>query len=184
MKPSRLRRTPATADYTPIDYTGIITSEPGKRYGKRYIRDLPVTVGDVLGQLADGMSEEEVLNHFPDLTRKDIQACLAAARERRGVTAPPDMTAVNDYSDIITIEPGKRSGQPCIRGIRMTVYDILEYLAGGMAYEEILDDFPYLTIEDILASIAFVADPKRRFALVPLHGVVWTGEAFDVVSEP
>ena len=174
------------ADYTPIDYTGIITVEPGKRYGRHCIRDLPVTVGDVLGQLAAGMSEEEILNHFPDLTRKDIQACLAfaAARERRGVTAPPDMPAVNDYSHIITIEPGKRSGQPCIRGIRMTVYDILEYLAGGMAYEEILDDFPYLTIEDILASIAFVADPKRRFALVPLHGVVWTREASKVVDEP
>ena len=174
------------ADHTPIDYTGIITVEPGKRYGKHCIRDLPVTVGDVLGQLAAGMSEEEILNHFPDLTSKDIQACLAfaAARERRGVTAPPDMPAVNDYSHIITIEPGKRSGQPCIRGIRMTVYDILEYLAGGMAYEEILDDFPYLTIEDILASIAFVADPKRRFALVPLHGVVWTREASKVVDEP
>ena len=174
------------ADNTPIDYTRIITVEPGKRYGKHCIRDLPVTVGDVLGQLAAGMSEEEVLNHFPDLTGDDIRACLAfaAARERRGVTAPPDMPAVNDYSHIITIEPGKRSGQPCIRGIRMTVYDILEYLAGGMAYEEILDDFPDLTIEDILASIAFVADRKRRFALVPLHGVEWTEEAFEVINEP
>ncbi len=174
------------ADYIPVDYTKIITIEPGKRYGKHCIRDLPVTVGDVLGQLAAGMPEEEVLNYFPDLTKEDIKACLAfaAARERRGVTAPPDMPSVNDYSHIITIEPGKRSGQPCIRGIRMTVYDILEYLAGGMAYEEILDDFPYLTIEDILASIAFVADPKRRFALVPLHGVEWTREASKVVDEP
>ena len=174
------------ADNSPIDFTHIITVEPGKRYGKHCIRDLPVTVGDVLGQLAAGMSEEEVLNHFPGLTGDDIRACLAfaAARERRGVTAPPDMPSVNDYSHIITIEPGKRSGQPCIRGIRMTVYDILEYLAGGMAYEEILDDFPYLTIEDILASIAFVADRKRRFALVPLHGVEWTREASEVVDEP
>ena len=174
------------ADYTSIDYTGIITTEPGKRYGKHCIRDLPVTVGDVLEQLAVGMSEEEVLNHFPDLTRKDIQACLAfaAARERRGVTAPPDMPAVNDYSHIITIEPGKRFGRPCIRGMRITVYDILEWLAGGMAYEEILDEFRELTIEDILASIAFVADPKRRFQLVPQGAVAWTGEAFDVVSEP
>ena len=174
------------ADYIPIDFSKIITVEPGKRYGKHCIRDLPVTVGDVLGQLAAGMSEEEILHHFPDLTKDDIRACLAfaAARERRGVTAPPDMPAVNDYSHIITIEPGKRSGQPCIRGIRMTVYDILEYLAGGMAYEEILDDFPYLTIEDILASIAFVADPKRRFQLVPQGAVAWTEEAFDVVSEP
>ena len=101
------------ADYIPIDYTGIITVEPGKRYGKHCIRDLPVTVGDVLGQLAAGMSEEEILNHFPDLT-KDIKACLAfaAARERRGVTAPPDMPAVNDYSHIITIEPTSAAASP------------------------------------------------------------------------
>ena len=91
---------------------------------------------------------------------------------------------VNDYSKIITIEPGKRSGQPCIRGMRITVYDILEYLAGGMTYEEVLDDFPYLTKEDILASIAFVADRKRRFALVPLSAVSWTDEATEVVDEP
>ena len=174
------------ADNSPIDFTDIITVEPGKRYGKHCIRDLPVTVGDVLGQLADGMSEEEVLHHFQDLTSKDIKACLAfaAARERRGVTGPPDMPSVNDYSHIITIEPAKRFGRPCIRGMRITVYDILEYLAGGMAYEEILDDFPYLTIEDILASIAFVADPKRRFQLVPQGAVTWTEEAFEVVNEP
>lgn len=68
--------------------------------------------------------------------------------------------------------------------MRITVYDIPEWLAGGMAYEEIPDEFPELTIEDILASIAFVADPKRRFALVPLGAVAWTEEAFDVVDEP
>lgn len=174
------------ADYTEIDFSKIITVEPGKRYGKHCIRDLQVTVGDVLGQLAAGMAEEETLTCFPGLTREDVRACLAfaAARERRGVTAPPDMPSVNDYSHIITIEPGKRFGRPCIRGMRITVYDVLEWLAGGMAYEEILDDFPELTIEDILASIAFVADPKRRFALVPLGAVAWTEEAFDVVSEP
>ena len=173
------------SDQIPVDFTDIITVEPGKRYGKHHIRDLPVTVGDVLGQLAAGMSEEEILHRFPELTGKDIKACLAfaAARERRGVTAPPDMPAVNDYSHIITIEPAKRFGRPCIRGMRITVYDILEWLAGGMAYEEILDDFPDLTIEDILASIAFVADPKRRFQLVPQGAVAWTEEAFDVVSE-
>ena len=92
--------------------------------------------------------------------------------------------SVNDYSHIITIEPGKRSGQPCIRGMRITVYDILEYLAGGMTYEEVLVDFPDLTKDDILASIAFVADRKRRFALVPIDAVVWTPEASRVVDEP
>lgn len=67
-----------------------------------------------------------------------------------------------NYKDIITIEPGKRSGQPCIRGMRITVYDVLEYLAGGMSVEEVLCDFPELTQEDIRACFAFAADPKRR----------------------
>ena len=67
-----------------------------------------------------------------------------------------------DYTKIITIEPGKRSGQPCIRGMRMTVYDVLEYLAAGMSEQEILDDFPYLTLEDIRACLAFAADIGRR----------------------
>jgi uncharacterized protein (DUF433 family) len=67
-----------------------------------------------------------------------------------------------DYRDYITIEPGKRSRQPCIRGHRITVFDIIEYLASGMTFEEILDDFPQLTREDILASLAFVADKNRR----------------------
>ncbi|MCX6589999.1 MAG: DUF433 domain-containing protein [Acidobacteria bacterium] len=67
-----------------------------------------------------------------------------------------------DYRDIITVEPGKRSGQPCIRGMRMTVRDVLEYLAGGMTYEQLLDDFPCLTREDILACLAFAADRERH----------------------
>ncbi|HEX7185391.1 MAG TPA: DUF433 domain-containing protein [Thermoanaerobaculia bacterium] len=62
------------------------------------------------------------------------------------------------YKDRITIEPGKRGGKPCIRGMRITVYDILSYLASGMSYEEILEDFPYLTREDILASLEFAAE--------------------------
>jgi uncharacterized protein (DUF433 family) len=65
-----------------------------------------------------------------------------------------------NYHDIITIEPGKRGGKPCIRGMRMTVYDVLEYLASGMTTQEILDDFPYLTHEDVLACLAF-ADSGR-----------------------
>jgi uncharacterized protein (DUF433 family) len=63
-----------------------------------------------------------------------------------------------DYSQIITIEPDKRSGQPCIRGLRMTVRDVLEYLASGMTVEEILVDFPDLTANDIRACLAFAAD--------------------------
>ncbi len=70
-----------------------------------------------------------------------------------------------NYQDIITIEPGKRGGKPCIRGLRITVYDILEYLASGMSEEEILEDFPDLTRVDILACLAFAADRERRSGL-------------------
>ena len=72
-----------------------------------------------------------------------------------------------NYQDIITIEPGKRGGKPCIRGLRITVYDILEYLASGMSEEEILEDFPDLTRVDILACLAFAADWERRFTSIP-----------------
>jgi len=61
----------------------------------------------------------------------------------------------------ITMEPGKRGGRPCIRGMRITVYDIFSYLAGGMTIAEILDDFPYLTQEDIQACFAFAAERER-----------------------
>lgn len=71
------------------------------------------------------------------------------------------MTPV-DYSQIITIEPGKRGGKPCIRGMRITVYDVLEYLASGMSEDEILSDFPDLTREDIRACLQFAADRERR----------------------
>jgi uncharacterized protein (DUF433 family) len=67
-----------------------------------------------------------------------------------------------DYSKIITIEPDKRSGKPCIRGLRITVYDVLDYLAAGMSEAEILRDFPDLTAEDIRACLAFAADRERR----------------------
>ena len=76
-----------------------------------------------------------------------------------------------DYRQIITIEPGKRSGQPCIRGLRMTVQDVLEYLAGGMTEEEILAEFPDLTHEDIRACLAFAADRERRLAVLPQYEV-------------
>lgn len=67
-----------------------------------------------------------------------------------------------NYESIITIEPGKRSGKPCIRGLRITVYDVLEYLASGMTEAEIVRDFPDLTAEDIRACLAFAADRERR----------------------
>lgn len=67
-----------------------------------------------------------------------------------------------DYSEIVTIEPGKRSGKPCIRELRITVSDILEYLASGMSEAEILEYFPELTGDDIRACLAFAADRERR----------------------
>lgn len=67
-----------------------------------------------------------------------------------------------DYRDIITIEPGKRSAKPTIRGLRITVQDVLDYLASGMSAEEILSDFPELTAEDLRACLADAADRERR----------------------
>jgi len=72
-----------------------------------------------------------------------------------------------DYQSLITIEPGKRSGKPCIRGLRITVYDVLEYLASGMSETQILADFPDLTTEDIRACLAFAADRERKMVSVP-----------------
>ncbi len=77
-------------------------------------------------------------------------------KERVGVSRP--------YEEIITREPGKMGGRPTIRGMRITVYDVLSYLAAGMSKEEILDDFPYLTEEDILACLAYAADQEHRLA--------------------
>lgn len=66
-----------------------------------------------------------------------------------------------DYRERITVEPGKRSGKPCVRGMRITVYDVLGYLASGMSYDEVLADFPELEREDLLACLAFAAERER-----------------------
>lgn len=71
-----------------------------------------------------------------------------------------------NYQDIITIEPGKRGGKPCIRGLRITVYDILSWLASGMTQEEIINDFPDLTKNDILAALSFAADRENRVVAI------------------
>lgn len=75
------------------------------------------------------------------------------------------------YRNIITIEPGKRGGKPCIRRMRITVYDVLGWLAAGMSVAEILDDFPELTEEDIKACLEFAADRERR--LIAIVGETW-----------
>ena len=82
-----------------------------------------------------------------------------------------------DYSKIITIEPGKRSGKPCIRGLRITVYDVLDYLAGGMTEAQILEDFPALTETDIRGCLAFAAD--NQIAVVRKE----PGELSDITFE-
>jgi uncharacterized protein (DUF433 family) len=69
-----------------------------------------------------------------------------------------------DWREHISVDPAVRSGKPCIKGTRITVYDVLEYLAGGMTEDQILSDFPDLTREDIRASLAFSAARERRLA--------------------
>ncbi len=71
-----------------------------------------------------------------------------------------------DYHRIITVEPGKRSGKPCIRGMRISVYDVLSYLAGGMTVDHVLADFPDLTRVDILACLAYAADREHQIPSV------------------
>jgi uncharacterized protein (DUF433 family) len=80
----------------------------------------------------------------------------------RAVYAP-----LMDFRDRITIEPGKRGGKPCVRGLRITVQDVLEYLASGMTKEDILRDFPDLEAGDIDAVLAFAADLQRKLVTVP-----------------
>ena len=70
------------------------------------------------------------------------------------------------YRDVITVEPGKRGGKPCIRGMRITVYDVLSYLAAGMTHDQVLADFPELTEDDIRACLAYAADRERQTHLV------------------
>ena len=72
-----------------------------------------------------------------------------------------------DYRQVITIESGKRGGKPCIRGLRITVYEVLDYLASGMSEDQILSDFPDLTRTDIRACLAFAADRERRLVFIP-----------------
>lgn len=77
------------------------------------------------------------------------------------------MKQAMDYRKIIIIEADKMGGKPCIRGLRITVYDVLDYLSSGMTEAEILADFPDLTAEDIRACLAFAADRERRLSSIP-----------------
>lgn len=72
-----------------------------------------------------------------------------------------------NYAERLTIDPAKRGGKPCIRGLRITVYDVLDCLAAGMTEDQILADFPELECEDIRACLAYAADRERRFVAAP-----------------
>lgn len=82
--------------------------------------------------------------------------------ENSGAKVNLKSSCMVDYRKIITIEPGKRGGKPCIRGIRITVGDVLGWLASGMTNQEIIDDYPDLTEEDILACLAYAAEKERQ----------------------
>ena len=86
---------------------------------------------------------------------------------RIALSSDEGIEALMKYSEIITIDPARRGGKPCIRDLRITVYDVLEYLASGMSEEEILADFPDLEREDIRASLAFAADREHRLVSLP-----------------
>jgi uncharacterized protein (DUF433 family) len=92
------------------------------------------------------------------------ESMSASMRENRAIQLFNEGETVN-YQNFITIEPNKRGGKPCVRGLRITVYEVLEYLASEMTEAEILDDFPDLTREDLKAYIAYAADREHRFMI-------------------
>ena len=92
-------------------------------------------------------SEESGTNHPEELSHRTVDSSRYNIRM--------------DYQNLITLEPGKRAGKPCIRGMRITVYDVLSYLAAGTSMDQLLDEFPYLTREDVLACLSFAADRER-----------------------
>ena len=91
---------------------------------------------------------------------------------------------MKDYKDIITIEPDKRSGQPCIRGMRITVYDVFEYLASSMTVAEVLNDFPELTETDIRACFAYAADKEKSQAVVYTNETPIRSEPIRPIGDP
>ena len=98
---------------------------------------------------------------------EDVSGVIELNRRRLG-----DMINAMDYRNIITVEPDKRGGKPCIRSMRITVYDVLEYLAGGMSERDIINDFPELTTDDIHACLQFAADRERRLLSIPALAIL------------
>lgn len=85
---------------------------------------------------------------------------------KRAIICKKRSSLMMQYSNIITIDPAKRGGKPCIRGMRITVYEVLSYLASGMTYQELLEDFPYLTQSDILACLSYAAERERQTLMI------------------
>ena len=123
----------------------------------------PSDLTSCLASVAAGELEEVRCRRGAHQAQRMNQESALLIDHRPGAGYPHVM----HYRDIITIEPGKRGGKPCIRGLRITVYDVLEYLASGMSMEEILSDFPDLTKNDIHACLAFAADRERKFVTIP-----------------
>lgn len=101
-----------------------------------------------------------------DKARDEVDPAFnSGGRERRALVdheAGSDRILTMNWKERISISPGVRGGKPCIKGTRITVYDVLEYLAGGMSEEQIITDFPDLTRDDIRACLAFAAARERR----------------------
>jgi uncharacterized protein (DUF433 family) len=93
-------------------------------------------------------------------TIEDVAARVSVRRASDNAI-PRTLPMNDDWRSRITIEPGKRGGRPCVRGMRISVYDVLSYLAAGMTVAEVLDDFPYLTPEDVQACLAYAAERER-----------------------
>jgi uncharacterized protein (DUF433 family) len=101
------------------------------------------------------------LSHVPAFALKQPRHILNSPSH-------PSEASLVDYTEIITIDPERRSGKACIRDTRITVYDVLDYMASGMSQQKILADFPDLTETDILACLAFAVDAERRFEVVTI----------------
>lgn len=149
------RRCPERVDKGATDFAPVWQGAPVEAPG---IEPLPGST-----QLPDSAAQSQLIGcgsnvdpareHRPNLSRAQREAYRPRV----------------DWRSRITIEPGKRSGKPCIRGLRITVGDILEYLASGMSEDEILRDFPDLEREDIRASIAFAAEMLGRIRRAPVE---------------
>ena len=137
-------------------------------------------VPDLPGCKADGPTYEAALSAVRVAMDEWVGSARATGRPLPGrsraaelsdefyrVVMPPDNPDAELVERVITVEPGKRFGQPCIRGMRMTVDDVLGYLDGGMTEEEFLQDFPYITSEDIKACRAFDEVRKQRRFVLP-----------------